>query len=101
MFYTCSQDELGGRNVACTHHEADELAKRLEEKEARWAEMDKRDAEKLKAKEEKKLEKIRKKKRKAFEAAAKQAEKDAAVLESYRKKFEMRKQKAASGSRRK
>lgn len=75
--------------------------KRMEEKEARWAEMDKRDAEKLKAKEEKKLEKIRKKKRKAFEAAAKQAEKDAAVLESYRKKFEMRKQKAASGSRRK
>ena len=42
-----------------------------------------------------------KKKRKAFEAAAKQAEKDAAVLESYRKKFEMRKQKAVSGSRRK
>ena len=33
MFYTCSQDELGGRNVACTHHEADELAKRLEEKD--------------------------------------------------------------------
>ena len=33
MFYTCSQEELGGRNVACTHHEADELAKRLEEKD--------------------------------------------------------------------
>ena len=33
MFYTCSQEELGGRNVACTHHEVDELAKRLEEKD--------------------------------------------------------------------
>ena len=56
--------------------------------------MDKRDAEKLKAREDRKLEKIRKKKRKALETAAKQAEKDAAVLESYREKFEARRQKS-------
>ena len=74
---------------------------RQEVKEAKWAELDKRDAEKQKAKEEKALEKLRKKKRKAFEAAAKQAEKDAAVLERYRKRYEERQRKALEKAARK
>ena len=56
--------------------------------EARWIELDKRDAEKLAAKEAKKQEKERQHKRKAIEAAAKQAAKDAATLEKYRQKYE-------------
>lgn len=56
-------------------------------KDERWAEKDRLDAEKLKAREEKKLKKLRKKKRKALEAAAKQAEKDALVLEKYRQRY--------------
>ena len=74
---------------------------RQEVKEARWAELDKRDAEKQKAKEEKALEKLRKKKRKAFEAATKQAEKDAAVLDRYRKRFEARQRKELEKAARK
>ena len=68
--------------------------KRQEAKEARWAELDKRDAEKQKAKEEKALERQRKKKRKALETAAREAEKDAAVLERYVKRYEARLNKA-------
>ena len=68
--------------------------KRQEAKEARWAELDRRDAEKQKAKEEKALERQRKKKRKALETAAREAEKDAAILERYTKIFEARKRKA-------
>ena len=56
-------------------------------RDERWAEKDRLDAEKLKAREEKKLKKLRKKKRKALEAAAKQAEKDAQVLEKYRQRY--------------
>ena len=76
-------------------------AEKQKAKEARWAELDKRDAEKQKAKEEKALEKLRKKKRKAFEAAAKQAEKDAAVLDRYRKRYEARQRKALEKAARK
>ena len=76
-------------------------AEKQKAKEARWAELDKRDAEKQKAKEEKALEKLRKKKRKAFEAAAKQAEKDAAVLDRYRKRYEERQRKALEKAARK
>ena len=76
-------------------------AEKQKAKEARWAELDKRDAEKQKAKEEKALEKLRKKKRKAFEAATKQAEKDAAVLDRYRKRFEARQRKALEKAARK
>ena len=76
---------------------AEAKKKRQEEKEARWAEMDKRDAEKQKLKEEKALEKIRKKKRKALETAARQAEKDAEVLEKYRRKFEDRLMRKSKG----
>ncbi len=68
---------------------------RIANKEARWAELDKRDAEKLAAKEEKKKVKERKRKRKALEKAAREAQKDAETLERYRLKFE--KQKAKRG----
>ena len=68
--------------------------KRQEAKEARWAELDRRDAEKQKAKEEKALERQRKKKRKALETAAREAEKDAATLERYVKRYEARLNKA-------
>ena len=67
--------------------------KKQEEREARWAELDKRDAEKLAAKEAKKLEKERKRKRKALIDAARQAEKDAHYLEKYRRKYEEKKRK--------
>ena len=67
--------------------------KKQEEREARWAELDKRDAEKLAAKEAKKLEKERKRKRKALIDAARQAEKDAQYLEKYRRKYEEKNRK--------
>ena len=67
--------------------------KKQEEREVRWAELDKRDAEKLAAKEAKKLEKERKRKRKALIDAARQAEKDAQYLEKYRLKYEEKKRK--------
>lgn len=67
--------------------------KKQEEREARWAELDKRDAEKLAAKEAKILEKERKRKRKALINAARQAEKDAQYLEKYRRKYEEKKRK--------
>ena len=65
--------------------------KKQEKREAKWAELDKRDAEKAAAKEAKRLEKERKRKIKALEDAARQAEKDAAVLEKYRLKYEKQK----------
>ena len=71
--------------------------KKQEEREARWAELDKRDAEKAAAKETKRLEKERKRKIKALEDAARQAEKDARTLEKYRLKYE--KQKAREEAR--
>lgn len=67
--------------------------KKQEEREARWAELDKRDAEKLAAKEAKKLEKERQRKRKALIDAARQAEKDAQYIEKYRRKYEEKKRK--------
>lgn len=72
-----------------------EKKRRQEEKEKRWADLDQRDADKLKVKAEKKLEKLRKKKRKALEDQARQAAKDAEVLEKYRQKFEQQKLKAS------
>ena len=72
---------------------AKEAAKKRkqEKREARWAELDKRDAEKAAAKDAKRLEKDRKRKIKALEDAARQAEKDAAVFEKYRLKYEKQK----------
>lgn len=65
--------------------------KKQEEREARWAELDKRDAEKAAAKEAKRLEKERKRKRKALEDVARQVEKDARTLERYRRQYEKKK----------
>ena len=61
--------------------------KKQEEREKRWAELDQRDADKIKAKEDKKREKEREKKRKALRAAAEEAEKDAKALETYIEKY--------------
>ena len=83
---------LKAREEARTARDA-RKKKKQEEREAKWAELDKRDADKLAAKEAKKLEKERKRKRKALAAAARQAEKDAQYLEKYRRKYEEKKHK--------
>lgn len=67
--------------------------KKQEEKEKRWAELDKRDAEKAAAKEAKRKAKLREQKRKALEAAAREAEKDAKALEAYIEKYNKQKSK--------
>ena len=73
--------------------------KKQEEREAKWAELDKRDAEKAAAKEAKRLEKERQRKKDALAKAAQQAERDAAVLEKYRLKFEQKKARQESRSK--
>ena len=65
--------------------------KKIEAREAKWAELDKRDAEKLAAKEEKHKEKERKRKRRFLEETLKQAEDEAKTLEKYRKQYEKKK----------
>ena len=65
--------------------------KKIEAREAKWAELDKRDAEKLAAKEEKRKEKERKRKRRFLEETLKQAEDEAKTLEKYRKQYEKKK----------
>ena len=85
--------KLKAREEARKVREAKKKAKR-EKLEAHWAELDKRDAEKLAAKETKKLEKERQRKKKALDNIARQAEFDAKTIERYRQKFE--KQKKAS-----
>ena len=80
--------------------EAAKLRKQ-KEREARWAELDKRDADKAKAKEDKKKEKERAKKRKALKDMAKQAQKDAEVLEKFRQKYEKQKAREAEKAARK
>ena len=67
---------------------------RQEAKEARWAELDKRDAEKAAAKAEKLKEKERQRKRKALEKAAREAQKDNEALQKYKRQFEKQKAKA-------
>ena len=69
---------------------------RQEAKEARWAELDKRDAEKAAAKEEKRKAKERERKRKALEKAAKELQKDNDTLERYRRKYQKQKAKEAT-----
>ena len=59
--------------------------------EAKWAEADRRDAEKAAEKAAKKLDKERAKKRKALADEQRQKDRDAAMLEKYRQKFEKRK----------
>ena len=65
--------------------------KKIEAREAKWAELDKRDAEKLAAKEEKRKEKERKRKRRFLEETLRQAEDEAKTLEKYRKQYEKKK----------
>lgn len=65
--------------------------KKQEEREARWSELDRKDAEKALEKENKRLEKERKRKRKALEDQARQAERDAKALEKFRRKYEKQK----------
>ncbi len=72
---------------------------KIAKRDAKWAELDKRDAEKLAAKEEKKKEKERKRKRKALEKAAHEVWKDNEALEKYKQKFEKQKAKEASRKR--
>ena len=64
--------------------------------EAKWAELDKRDADKAAAKAAKKLEKERKRKRKALEDQAAQQRKDLESLEKYRQKFLKQKAREAA-----
>lgn len=64
--------------------------------EAKWAELDKRDADKAAAKAAKKLEKERKRKRKALEDQADQQRKDLEALEKYRLRYEKQKAREAA-----
>ena len=64
--------------------------------EAKWAELDKRDADKAAAKAAKKLEKERKRKRKALEDQAAQQRKDLEALEKYSQKFLKQKAREAA-----
>ncbi|MBR5103763.1 MAG: hypothetical protein IKZ08_03840 [Bacteroidales bacterium] len=59
--------------------------------DAKWAELDRRDADKAAAKEARKLAKERKRKRRALEGQAKQQRRDLEALEKYRLKYEERK----------
>ena len=77
---------------------AREAAKKAKQEalEAKWAELDKRDADKAAAKAAKKLEKERKRKRKALEDQAAQQRKDLEALEKYRQKFLKQKAREAA-----
>ncbi len=70
---------------------------KIEKREKRWAELDRRDEERQKAKEEKKKEKERMKKRKALQKAAKEAAKDKETLERYIRQFERQKVREEAG----
>ena len=70
--------------------------KKREELEARWAELDKRDAEKQAAKDAKTKAKERERKRKELERIARQEAQDALTLEKYRQKYEMEKRQQAA-----
>jgi len=69
----------------------EEKKARQEALEAKWAEADKRDADKAAAKAARKLEKERNKKRKALADQARQKQRDDEILERYRLKYEKRK----------
>ena len=64
---------------------------KMEALEAKWAEADKRDAEKAAEKAAKKLEKEREKKRKALADEQRQKDSEAEMVEKYRKQFEKQK----------
>jgi hypothetical protein len=67
--------------------------------EAKWAELDKRDADKAAEKAAKKLAKERKRKRKALEDQAEQQRRDMETLEKYRLKYEKQKARKALRSK--
>ena len=67
--------------------------------EAKWAELDMRDADKAADKAAKKLAKERKRKRKALESQAEQQRKDIEALEKYRLKYEKQKARKALRSK--
>ena len=90
--------KLKARQEAKAAHEA-KKKKKQEEREARWAELDKRDADKLAAKEAKRLEKERQRKRKALADAARRAERDASTFEKYRQKYIRQQAREAAKSR--
>ena len=64
---------------------------KMEALEAKWAEADKRDAEKAAEKAAKKLEKEREKKRKALADEQRQKDREAEMVEKHRKQFEKQK----------
>ena len=64
---------------------------KMEALEVKWAEADKRDAEKAAEKAAKKLEKEREKKRKALADEQRQKDREAEMVEKYRKQFEKQK----------
>ena len=66
-------------------------SKRAEAREARWAELDARDAAKAKAKEEKALAKKRARTLKILQANAKEADKDQKKLERFKARYEKKK----------
>ena len=67
--------------------------------EAKWAELDQRDANKVAEKAAKKLEKERKRKRKALESQAAQQRRDIETLEKYRLKFEQQKSRESKSGK--
>ena len=75
--------------------------KKQEEREARWAELDRRDAEKAAKKEAERLEKERENKRKALLDALHQEKKDAETLEKYRLRYEKKKARELARASRK
>lgn len=75
--------------------------KKQEKREARWAELDRRDAEKAAKKEAARLEKERENKRKALLDALHQEKKDAETLEKYRLRFERKKARELARASRK
>ena len=89
------QARLKAKEEARKAREAKKKQKQ-EEREAHWAELDKRDAEKLAAKEAKKLAKERQRKREALARVARQEAKEAATLEKYRQKYIQEKLKTSS-----
>ena len=71
---------------------AEKKRKAQEAKEARWAELDRLDAEKAKKKAEEKLAKERKRKRKSLEKAAKEAKQEHDLLEYYIEYYQKQKE---------
>lgn len=67
--------------------------KKEDERNVKWAELDKRDAEKLMAKENERLEKQRAKKRKALAEEARRAERELQILQRYKDKYAKKKAK--------